>query len=56
MKATNVKYCSECQRNFEDVEIVWFAEIENTCFCRYCKAKLEIKKWEPRLFIKEEMK
>lgn len=50
MKETNISYCGECQRDFKNPEIVWYAPIENDCFCRDCKKKLDIKDWEPRLF------
>lgn len=54
MKSTTVKYCGECQRDFLPREMVWYAAIENNCFCPRCKKKLDIKKWEPRLANAEE--
>lgn len=49
MKKTNVTYCGECLRDFDNPEVVWYAPIENNCFCRECKSKLDILEWEPRL-------
>lgn len=53
MKTTHVKYCGECLRDFKANEVVWFAPIENDCFCSKCKAELDIKDWEKRLFTGE---
>lgn len=48
MKTTTLKYCGECQRDFKPGEIVWYAWIENRCFCATCKDRLQIQDWEPR--------
>ncbi|MGM7634186.1 hypothetical protein [Bacillus sp. Hm123] len=50
MKQTSVSYCGECHQDFKQDEIVWFAWIENSCFCEKCKGKLDIKDWEPRIY------
>ncbi|MEK5068063.1 hypothetical protein [Sporosarcina sp. FSL K6-1508] len=50
LKKTTVSYCGECHRDFDKPEVVWYAPIENNCFCRDCKLKLNIKEWSPRLY------
>lgn len=50
MKATTISYCAECHRDFIAGQVVWYAAIENNCFCSRCKEKLKIKDWEPRKY------
>lgn len=54
MKPTTLTYCGECERDFYPGEKVWFAWIENRCFCMDCKSKLQIQDWEPRKVPKKE--
>lgn len=53
LRIAKSSYCGECQRDFHDGEIVWYAWIENHSFCTGCKEKLNIKDWEPRMFLKD---
>ncbi|MDQ0176037.1 hypothetical protein [Bacillus chungangensis] len=54
MRVTPVKYCGECHKDFHHTEEVWYAAIENNCFCSSCKEKLDIKDWEPRIVWRSE--
>lgn len=54
MRVTPVKYCGECHKDFYHTEQVWYAAIENDCFCSECKDKLNIKDWEPRIVWRDE--
>lgn len=48
MKEAKSSYCGECLRDFEPNELVWYSFIENRCFCKDCKPKLNILEWELR--------
>lgn len=52
MKETSLTYCGECLQEFKPGQVVWFAWIENRCFCAACQSKLPIGQWEPRLVPK----
>ena len=52
IRITWSNYCDSCNRNFEEMELVFYAPLDNTIICKECaKAHSELK---PRLYVKGE--
>lgn len=52
IRITGSHYCDSCNRNFEEMELVFYAPLDNTIICKECaKVHSELK---PRLYVKGE--
>lgn len=49
VKITSCGYCQACDANFNDLEIVFYAPLDNDVVCRECACAHE--ELEPRLYI-----
>ena len=51
IKVTGIDYCQSCGKKYEELELVYFAPLDNNIVCKECsKAHNTI---EPRLFVKD---
>ena len=51
IKITHIDYCQSCGRDFDDIELVFYAPLDNNIICKDCTCPH--KEVEPRMYMKK---